>query len=155
MAPYVPFKPLPWRLVWCPGEVRFRHVHKESQTQGRLYVLWTHDRLVRLGQSLKVLMEFARQYYDILLHVSSGYRIIRRECPSNRHKGFAVCRPADALELNALLERVQPLWIGTALRDPDKWETMVEAVVFESVDDCSGSEGPDTCREVHTLPLSF
>ena len=150
MAPYVPFKPLPWRLVWCPGEVRFRHVHKESQTQGRLYVLWTHDRLVWLGQSLKVLMEFARQYYGILLHVSSGYRIIRR-LQTQGHKGFAVCRPADALELNELLERVQPLWIGTALRDPDKWETMVEAVV-QSVDDCSGSEGPNTCeKSTHTL----
>ena len=150
MAPYVPFEPLPWRLVWCPGEVRFRSIRKESNTQGRVYALFGGDGLLWLGQSLKVLMEYARQYYGILLHVSSGYRIIRR-LQAQGHKGFAVCRPADALELNELLERVQPLWIGTALRDPDKWETMVEAVV-QSVDDCSGSEGPNTCeKSTHTL----
>ena len=122
MAPYVPFKPLPWRLVCCPGWVRFKHVQKESQTLGRLYVLWGGDGLVWLGQSLKKMVEFVRQHYGMLVHVSSGYRIIRGECASDRHKGFTVCRPADAKELNQILDSADPRWLAVVLRDPDKYE---------------------------------
>ena len=126
MPPYVPPpEPLPWRVVYCPGEVRFRHVRKESQTLGRIYALFGGDGLIWLGQSLKVLMQFIREYYDLNLHCSSGYRIIRRESLSDRHKGFAVRRPADAEELNEILDHAQPRWLAVALRDPDRWEIVV------------------------------
>ena len=125
MPPYVPFEPLPWRLVWCPGEVRFRGIRKESNTLGRVYALFGDDRLRWLGQSLKVPVQFIREHYDLEAHCSSGYRVLRRESLSERHKGFAACRPAGAQELSEILDRAQPLWIAAVLRDPDKWETEV------------------------------
>ena len=79
MPPYVPPpEPLPWRVVYCPGEVRFRSVGKESNTLGRIYALYGGDGLLWLGQSLKVLMQFVREHYGLNLHCSSGYRIIRQ-----------------------------------------------------------------------------
>ena len=124
MPPYVPPpEPLPWRLVWCPGEVRFRRVLKETQTLGRLYALYARDRLLWVAQSLNTLVRFMRRYYGVSVHCSSGYRIIRRESRSRTHNGFVVSRLADALELNELLDHLQPLWIATVIRDPDKWET--------------------------------
>jgi hypothetical protein len=123
MPPYVPPpEPLPWRVVYCPGEVRFRRVRKESNTLGRIYALFGGDGLLWLGQSPKVLMQFIREYYGLNLHCSSGYRIIRRECSSDRHKGFTVRRPADAEELNRILDLAGPLWLAVVLRDPDKYE---------------------------------
>ena len=118
-----PPEPLPWRVGYCPGEVRFRRVRKESNTLGRICALYGGDGLLWLGQSLKVLMPFIREYYGLNLHCSSGYRIIRRESGSDRHKGFAVRRPADAEELNRILDLAGPLWLAVALRDPDKDET--------------------------------
>ena len=125
MPPYVPPpEPLPWRVVYCPGEVRFLRVRKESNTLGRIYALYGGDGLLWLGQSLKVLMQFARVHYGLNLHCSSGYRIIRRESGSDRHKGFAVRKPADAEELNRVLDLAGPLWLAVALRDPDKYEVV-------------------------------
>ena len=118
-----PPEPPPWRH--CPGEVRFRGIRKESNTLGRIYALYGDDRLLWLGQSLKVLVQFIREHYGLNLHCSSGYRIIRRESLSDRHKGFVVRRPAGAEELNEILDRARPLWIAEVLRDPEKWETEV------------------------------
>ena len=125
-----PPEPLPWRVVYCPGEVRFRSVGKESNTLGRIYALYGDDGLLWLGQSLKVLMQFIREYYGLNLHCSSGYRIIRRESSSDRHKGFAVHRPAGAEALNRILDLAGPLWLAIALRDPDKYEVEVPSETY-------------------------
>ena len=124
MPPYTPPpEPLPWRVVYCPGEVRFKRIHNESNTLGRIYVLYGDDGLLWLGQSLKMLVHFIRERQGLKLHCSSGYRIIRKEALANRHKGVAVSRPADMEELDRILDRADPRWIAVALRDPDKWET--------------------------------
>ena len=125
MPPYEPPNPLlPWRLVCCPGDVRFSAIKKEAQTLGRLYALHRNSEdVLWLGQSLNVLARFMSKHYQLPVHCSSGYRVIRRESQSGKHKGFAVHRLPSVQELNALLDEVRPRWIAVALRDPEKWET--------------------------------
>ena len=123
MPPYVPPPDaLPWRVVFCPGEVRFRSVRKESQTLGRLYVLDGDDGVVWIGQSLRMLVQFVNENLGLKMHCSSGYRIIRSESRTRRHKGMTVLRPANAEELNQILDRADPRWLAVVLRDPDKYE---------------------------------
>ena len=57
------------------------------------------------------------------MHVSSGYRVLRRELKSRMHRGFLVTRLADESEVNALLEHLCP---AVVLRHPDRWEIAVE-----------------------------
>ena len=123
MPPYVPPPDeLPWRVVFCPGEVRFRSVRKESQTLGRLYALDGDDGAVWIGQSLRMLVQFVNENLGLKMHCSSGYRIIRSESRTRRHKGMTVLRPANAEELNQILDRADPRWLAVVLRDPDKYE---------------------------------
>ena len=72
------------------------------------------------------LMESIGKHYDLRMHVSSGYRVTRRELKSGMHRGFLVTRLADESEVNALLENLCPLYLAVVLRHPDKWEIAVE-----------------------------
>ena len=116
----------PWRVVCCPGEVRFAQISKERQTLSRIYALYRDDsnHTVWLGQSLSQLMPLLREHSRLIVHLSSGYRILRGECKSRRHNGFAVERLEDARHVNELLDRVRPKMLAVVLRDPDKWETL-------------------------------
>ena len=123
MPPYVPPPDaLPWCVVYCPGEARFRRVRKETQTLGRLYALDGDDGAVWIGQSLRMLVQFVNENLGLKMHCSSGYRIIRSESRTRRHKGMTVLRPANAEELNQILDRADPRWLAVVLRDPDKYE---------------------------------
>jgi hypothetical protein len=116
-------KPPSWRVVCCPGEVRFASIAKERQTLARIYALYRDDsnHTVWLGQSINQLMPFLREHSKRRVHVSSAYRILRGECKSGRHQGFAAKRLEDARQVNELLDRVRPKWLAVVLRDPDKW----------------------------------
>ena len=109
----------PWRLVCCPGSVRFSQIAKERQTLARIYTLYRDDsnHTVWLGQSMSRLMPFLSKHSKLRVHLSSAYRILRGECKSGRHNGFAVKRLADARQVNELLDRVRPKWLA----DPDRW----------------------------------
>jgi hypothetical protein len=112
----------PWRVVCCPGEVRFTHIAKEYQTLARIYALYRDDSsTLWLGQSLSRPMPFLREHYGLRVHVSSAYRVLRGECKSGRHVGFAIKCLGDECELNQLLDRVRPKWLAVVLRDPDRW----------------------------------
>ena len=116
-------KPLSWSVVCCPGEVRFASIAKEYQTVARIYALYRDDsnHAVWLGQSINQLIPFLREHSKRRVHVSSAYRILRGECKSGRHQGFAAKRLEDARQVNELLDRVRPKWLAVVLRDPDRW----------------------------------
>ena len=124
----------PWRVVCCPGEVRFAQISKEYQTLARIYALYRDDpnQTLWLGQSLSRLMPFLCEHFKRRVHLSSSYRILRGECKSGRHKGFAVKRLEDARQVNELLDRVRPKWLAVVLRDPDRWTLEVPK---ETLDD--------------------
>ena len=113
----------PWRVVCCPGEVRFTRISKEHQTLARIYALYRDDsnQTLWLGQSISRLIPFLREHLQLSVHLSSAYRIIRGECKRGLHNGFAVKRLEDARQVNELLDRVRPKWLAVVLRDPDRW----------------------------------
>ena len=117
----------PWRVVCCPGEVRFAQIAKERQTLARIYALYRDDQTLWLGQSISRLIPFLREHLKLRVHLSSAYRIIRGECKRGLHNGFAVKRLEDARQVNELLDRVRPKWLAVVLRDPDKWTLEVSA----------------------------
>ena len=90
----------PWRVVCCPGEVRFAQIAKERQTLARIYALYRDDQTLWLGQSISRLIPFLGEHSKLRVHLSSAYRIIRGECKSGRHNGFAVKRLEDARQVN-------------------------------------------------------
>jgi hypothetical protein len=122
----------PWRVVCCPGEVRFASIAKERQTLARIYALYRDDQTLWLGQSISRLMPFLREHLKLRVHLSSAYRIIRGECKRGLHNGFAVKRLEDAREVNELLDSVRPKWLAVVLRDPDKWTLATEMPYYES-----------------------
>ena len=113
----------PWRVVCCPGEVRFARISKERQTLARIYALYRDDcdHTLWLGQSLSRLIPFLREHCKRRVHLSSAYRLLRGECKRDRHLGFAVKRLEDPRQVNELLDRVRPKWLAVVLRDPDRW----------------------------------
>ena len=127
--PKAPFELPPWQVVCCPGTVRFERIAKDTHTLARIYALHRErEGIVWLGQSMTSLMEAIGKHYNLHMHVSSGYRIIRREVKSGMHRGFLVTRLADESEVNALLENLCPLYLAVVLRHPERWEitTQVE-----------------------------
>ena len=125
--PKPPFELPPWQVICCPGTVRFAKIAKDTHTLSRLYALHREfEGIVWLGQSMTSLMQSIGKHYDLRMHVSSGYRIIRRELKSGMHRGFLATRLADESEVNALLENLCPLYLAVVLRRPDKWEIAEE-----------------------------
>jgi hypothetical protein len=117
----------PWRVVCCPGEVRFAQIDKERQTLARIYALYRDDsQTLWLGQSLSRLIPFLREHCKRRVHLSSAYRLLRGECKKDHTLGFAVKRLEDPRQVNELLDRVRPKWLAVVLRDPDRW-TLEEA----------------------------
>ena len=113
----------PWRVVVCPGSVRFAQIDKERQTLARIYALYRDDsnQTVWLGQSLSRLIPFLREHCKRRVHLSSAYRLLRGECKKDHTLGFAVKRLEDPRQVNELLDRVRPKWLAVVLRDPDRW----------------------------------
>ena len=125
--PKPPFELPPWQVVCCPGTVRFERIAKDTHTLSRLYALYReYEGIVWLGQSMTSLMQAIGKHYSLHMHVSSGYRIIRREVKSGTHRGFVVTRLADESEVNALLDDLCPLHLAVVVRHPDKWELALE-----------------------------
>ena len=125
--PKPPVELPPWQVARCPGTVRFARIAKDTHTLARIYALHREfEGIVWLGQSMTSLMQFIGKHYSLHMHVSSGYRVIRREMKSSMHRGFLVTRLADESEVNALLERLCPLCLAVVVRHPDRWELAVE-----------------------------
>ena len=125
--PKPPLELAPWQVVCCPGTVRFERIAKDTHTLARIYALHRErEGIVWLGQSMTSLMQAIGKHYSLHMHVSSGYRIIRREVKSGMHRGFVVTRLADESEVNALLDDLCPLHLAVVVRHPDKWELAVE-----------------------------
>ena len=125
--PKPPLELPPWQVACCPGTVRFERIAKDTHTLARIYALHREfEGIVWLGQSMTSLMESIGKHYDLRMHVSSGYRVLRRELKSGMHRGFLVTRLADESEVNALLEHLCPLYLAVVLRHPDRWEIAVE-----------------------------
>ena len=125
--PKAPFELPPWQVVCCPGTVRFERIAKDTHTLARIYALHREfEGIVWLGQSMTSLMEAIGKHYDLHMHVSSGYRVIRQELKSGMHRGFLVARLADESEVNALLERLCPFCLAVVVRHPDRWEIAKE-----------------------------
>ena len=123
MPPDRPPELPPWRVVSCPGTIRFERIDKETHTLGRTYAVYRErDGLVWLGQSLAGLMQSIGKHYDLRMHVSSGYRVVRQELKGGAHRGFLVKRLADEREVNALLDRLWPHYVAVVLRHPERWE---------------------------------
>ena len=121
--PKPPVELPPWQVVCCPGTVRFAKIAKDTHTLSRLYALYREfEGIVWLGQSMTSLMEAIGKHHDLHMHVSSGYRVIRRELKSGMHRGFLVARLADESEVNALLEHLCPLYLAVVLRHPEGWD---------------------------------
>ena len=117
----------PWRVVCCPGEIRFAQIHKERQTLARIYALYDSNHMVWLGQSLSRLIPFLREHCKRRVHLSSAYRILRGDCKRDRHLGFAVKRLEDVRQVNELLDSVRPKWLAVVVRDPDNWTLEAQA----------------------------
>ena len=125
--PKAPLELPPWQVVCCPGTVRFAKIAKDTHTLSRLYALYReYEGIVWLGQSMTSLMQAIGKHYSLHMHVSSGYRVIRRELKSGMHRGFLVARLADEREVNALLERLCPLCLAVVVRHPDRGGLAVE-----------------------------
>ena len=125
----MPLELPPWQVACCPGTVRFARIAKDTHTLARIYALHREfEGIVWLGQSMTSLMQSIGKHYSLHMHVSSCYRVVRRELKSGMHRGFLVTRLADESEVNALLEHLCPLYLAMVLRHPDKWEiaTQVE-----------------------------
>ena len=123
----MPLELPPWQVVCCPGPVRFERIAKDTHTLARIYALHREfEGIVWLGQSMTSLMQSIGKHYNLRMHVSSGYRIIRQEMKSGMHRGFLATRHADESEVNALLEHLCPLYLVVVLRHPDRWEIVVE-----------------------------
>ena len=141
-------KPPPWQLITCPGTVRFARVHKEYQTNARIYALHQAQRpnCVWLGQSITQIWRQAREH-AMRFHVNSCYRIIRGQARTNETQGVVVHCVRTAQEVNAILDKVRAPWLCVVLRDPDKWETRDANDDSESeTEERSWCEAPDSAR---------
>ena len=103
--PKPPLELPPWQVVCCPGTVGFARIAKDTHTLARIYALHREfEGIVWLGQSMTSLMQSIGKHYDLHMHVSSCYRVVRQEMKRGTHRGFLVKRLADESEVNALLE---------------------------------------------------
>ena len=126
--PKPPVELPPWQVACCPGTVRFARIAKETQTLARIYALHREcEGIVWLGQSMTGLMQSMGKHHSLHMHVSSCYRVVRQEMKRGTHRGFLVKRLADESEVNALLERLCPLYLAVVLRHPERWEIAAEA----------------------------
>ena len=114
-----------WYVVRLPQGVRFTHIKKEKDCQGRLIVIHEEDGedTCWLSQSMPAVIRSINRTVSRpkRLHCSSAYRILRAEALSSIHKNYHVMA-YHRNELDALNEYIAEMpGVRCVTKDVDAW----------------------------------
>ena len=114
-----------WYVVRLPQGVRFTHIKKEKDCQGRLILIHEEDgeEACWLSQSMPAVIRSINGTVSRSkkLHCSSAYRILRAEALSSIHKNYHVMA-YHRTELDALNDYIAQLpGVRCVTKDPNAW----------------------------------